>query len=152
MLHREHGAVRRVVSLATVKPWIFSHHISHRYQSRVPREDLQAQGTARSEVAASLIGFRGQSASRNQHDLGQGRELGVGVVFSNADVGARGRSVMRSAILIFLSILALATTPARAQGTWLETRLDKSAICGSGAAAPVANTDGLARRLKLTDP
>jgi len=58
---------------------------------------------------------------------------------------------MRSAILIFLSILALGTTPARAQGTWLETRLT-SAICGSGAAAPVANTDGLARRLKLTDP
>ena len=57
---------------------------------------------------------------------------------------------MRSAILIFLAILAFATTPARAQGTWLETRMTR-AIC-SGGATPVANTDGLARRLKLTDP
>ena len=30
---------------------------------------------------------------------------------------------MRSAIPIFLAILAFATTPARAQGTWLETRM-----------------------------
>jgi Spy/CpxP family protein refolding chaperone len=57
---------------------------------------------------------------------------------------------MRSAILIFLAILAFATTPARAQGTWLETRFART-ICGGGA-TPVANTDGLARRLKLTDP
>ena len=57
---------------------------------------------------------------------------------------------MRSAILIFLTILAFATTPARAQGTWLETRFAR-AIC-SGGTAPVANTDGLAKRLKLTDP
>jgi len=57
---------------------------------------------------------------------------------------------MRSAILIFLAILAFATTPARAQGSWLETRFAR-AIC-SGEATPVANTDGLARRLKLTDP
>jgi Spy/CpxP family protein refolding chaperone len=57
---------------------------------------------------------------------------------------------MRSAILIFLAILAFATTPARAQGSWLETRFAR-AIC-SGGATPVANTDGLARRLKLTDP
>ena len=57
---------------------------------------------------------------------------------------------MRSAILILVASLAFATTPARAQGTWLETRMT-GAICGSEA-APVANTDGLARRLKLTDP
>ena len=57
---------------------------------------------------------------------------------------------MRSAILIFLAILAFATTPARAQGTWLETRVTR-AICGSEG-TPVANTDRLARRLKLTDP
>jgi Spy/CpxP family protein refolding chaperone len=57
---------------------------------------------------------------------------------------------MRSAILIFLAILAFATTPARAQDSWLETRFAR-AIC-SGGATPVANTDGLARRLKLTDP
>ena len=57
---------------------------------------------------------------------------------------------MRSTILIFLAILAFATTPARAQGSWLETRFAR-AIC-SGGATPVANTDGLARRLKLTDP
>ena len=56
---------------------------------------------------------------------------------------------MRSAILIFLAILAVATTPARAQGTWVETRFAR-AICGGGA-APVASTDGLAKRLKLTD-
>jgi hypothetical protein len=57
---------------------------------------------------------------------------------------------VRSAILIFLGVMAFATTPARAQGTWLQTRMT-SAICSS-AATPVANTDGLARRLKLTDP
>jgi hypothetical protein len=54
---------------------------------------------------------------------------------------------MRSAILIFVAILALATTPARAQG--LETRMIK-AICSSKA-TPVANTDRLAKRLNLTD-
>ena len=57
---------------------------------------------------------------------------------------------MRSAILIFLAILAFATTPARAQGTWLETRVTR-AICSSEG-TPVANVDRLARRLKLTDP
>ena len=57
---------------------------------------------------------------------------------------------MRSAILIYLAILAFATMPARAQGTWLETRMIKG-IC-SGEATPVANTDRLASRLKLTDP
>jgi hypothetical protein len=57
---------------------------------------------------------------------------------------------VRSAILIFLAILAFATTPARAQGTWLETRMIKG-IC-SNEATPVANTDRLARRLNLTDP
>ena len=56
---------------------------------------------------------------------------------------------MRSAILIFVAILAFATTPARAQGTWLETRMI-SAICSSEA-TPVANADRLARRLNLTD-
>ena len=56
---------------------------------------------------------------------------------------------MRSAIPIVLSILVAVPTPAGAQGTWLQTRLT-SAIC-SGVAAPAANTDGLARRLKLTD-
>ena len=39
---------------------------------------------------------------------------------------------MRSAILIFLAILGFATTPARAQGTWLETRMI-GAICSSKA-------------------
>ena len=57
---------------------------------------------------------------------------------------------MRSAILIFLVILAFATTPARAQGTWLEMKMI-GAICASGAKSSVANTDRLARRLKLTD-
>ena len=56
---------------------------------------------------------------------------------------------MRSGILIFLAILAFATTPARAQGTWLEMRTI-SAIC-SNKATPAANTDRLARRLNLTD-
>ena len=50
----------------------------------------------------------------------------------------------------FLAILGFATTPARAQGTWLETRLIRS-ICSSKA-TPAANTDRLAKRLKLTDP
>lgn len=57
---------------------------------------------------------------------------------------------MRSAFLVLLAILAFATTPARAQGTWLETRIYK-AICSSKA-KPAANTDRLARRLNLTDP
>ena len=57
---------------------------------------------------------------------------------------------MRSAILILLAILAFATTPARAQGTWLETRMIR-AICSSEA-TPVAKTDRLAKRLNLTDP
>jgi hypothetical protein len=61
-----------------------------------------------------------------------------------------GRSVVRSAILIFLAILAFATTPAHAQGTWLETSMIR-AICGSKA-TPAANTDRLAKRLNLTDP
>ena len=39
---------------------------------------------------------------------------------------------MRSAILIFLAILTFATTPARAQGTWLETRMIEG-ICSSEA-------------------
>jgi LTXXQ motif family protein len=56
---------------------------------------------------------------------------------------------MRSAILIFVAILVLATTPAHAQGTSLETRL-VTAICSSKT-KPVANTDRLAKRLKLTD-
>ena len=57
---------------------------------------------------------------------------------------------MRSATLIFLATLAFATAPARAQGTWLETRMIK-AICNSEA-TPIANTDRVARRLNLTDP
>ena len=62
----------------------------------------------------------------------------------------KGRPVVRSAILIFIVILTFTTTPARAQGTWLETRMIR-AICNSNT-TPVANTDRLARRLKLTDP
>ena len=54
---------------------------------------------------------------------------------------------MRSAIPIFLAILAFATTPARAQGTWLETSMIR-AICSSKA-TPAAS---LAKRLNLTDP
>lgn len=56
---------------------------------------------------------------------------------------------MRSAILIFLAIAAFAATPARAQGTSLETRMIR-AICSSEA-TPAAKTDRLARRLDLTD-
>jgi hypothetical protein len=61
-----------------------------------------------------------------------------------------GRSLVRSAILIFIAILAFATMPARAQGTWLETRMIR-AMCSSKA-TPADNTDRLARRLNLTDP
>jgi hypothetical protein len=56
---------------------------------------------------------------------------------------------VRLAILIFLAILAFATAPARAQGTWLETRLI-GVICSSEA-TPVADAGRLARRLNLTD-
>jgi LTXXQ motif family protein len=62
----------------------------------------------------------------------------------------RGRSLVRSAILIFIAILAFGTTPARAQGTWLDTRMIR-AMCSSKA-TPADNTDRLARRLNLTDP
>ena len=57
---------------------------------------------------------------------------------------------MRSAILIFFAILVFATTPAWAQGTWLETRMIR-AICSSKA-TPADKTDRLAKRLNLTDP
>ena len=57
---------------------------------------------------------------------------------------------MRSAILFFLATLAFATTPARAQSTWLETRMIK-AMC-NGEATPTTNIDRIARRLNLTDP
>ena len=57
---------------------------------------------------------------------------------------------MRSAILIFLATLVFATTPACAQGTWLEMKMI-GAICSSKATSP-ANTDRLARRLDPTDP
>jgi hypothetical protein len=50
--------------------------------------------------------------------------------------------------LIFLAILAFGMTPARAQGTWLETRITR-AIC-SNEVTPVANANRLARRLNLT--
>jgi hypothetical protein len=56
---------------------------------------------------------------------------------------------MRSAILILVATLAFATAPARAQSTWLETRMIR-AMCSSKA-APAADTDRLARRLNLTD-
>jgi hypothetical protein len=57
---------------------------------------------------------------------------------------------LRPSILIFLGILALATTPARAQGTWLETRMIR-AICSSKATS-AADTGRLAKRLNLTEP
>ncbi len=56
---------------------------------------------------------------------------------------------MRSAILVFLAVLASATTPARAQSTWAESRMIR-AICNSEATS-AAKTDRLARRLNLTD-
>ena len=57
---------------------------------------------------------------------------------------------MRSAILIFVAILVFAATPARAQGTWLETRM-VGAICNSKSTPP-DNSDRLAKQLNLTDP
>ena len=57
---------------------------------------------------------------------------------------------MRSAILILIAAFSFATTPARAQSTWLETRMIK-AMC-NGEATPTTNTDRIARRLNLTDP
>jgi LTXXQ motif family protein len=62
---------------------------------------------------------------------------------------------MRSAILIFVAILAFATTPAHAQGTSIQTRFIK-ATCSSRATpfakSAFAKSDRLARRLNLTDP
>jgi hypothetical protein len=60
------------------------------------------------------------------------------------------RFVVRSAIPIFLAIVAFATTPVRAQGTWLERSMIRG-ICSSKA-TPAANTDRLAKRLNLNDP
>ena len=57
---------------------------------------------------------------------------------------------MRSAILIFIAIVAFATTTAHAQGTWLQTR-NIRAICSSKA-RPAADADRLAKRLNLTNP
>jgi hypothetical protein len=57
---------------------------------------------------------------------------------------------VRSAILIFVAILVFAATPARAQRTWVETRMI-GAICNSKS-TPADNSDRLAKRLKLTDP
>jgi hypothetical protein len=57
---------------------------------------------------------------------------------------------MRSAFAVFLAVLVLATTPACAQGTWLERRIT-GVICSSETTS-VASTDRLARRLDLTDP
>ena len=57
---------------------------------------------------------------------------------------------MRSAILILLATLVFAATSARAQRTWLETKMIR-AICSSKS-TPADNTDRLAKRLKLTDP
>jgi hypothetical protein len=56
---------------------------------------------------------------------------------------------MRSAILMLIFILAFGTTPASAQGTWLEKKLI-NAVCDSKATPP-ANTDRLAKRLNLSD-
>jgi Spy/CpxP family protein refolding chaperone len=61
----------------------------------------------------------------------------------------RGRTIVRSAILILFAILAFATTPARAQSTWFEMTMIR-AICGSKT-TPADNTDRLAKRLNLTD-
>ena len=76
-------------------------------------------------------------------------ELSLATTGPMSGTSQKRRSVVRSAIPIFLAILAFATTPARAQGTWLETRLIK-AIC-SDKTTPAANTDRLAKRLNLTD-
>jgi LTXXQ motif family protein len=59
------------------------------------------------------------------------------------------RSVVRSAILIFLAGLIFAATPARAQSTALERSMVR-VIC-SRQASPAAG-ERLARRLNLTDP
>ena len=56
---------------------------------------------------------------------------------------------MRSMILIVLTSLACAGTPARAQSAWLERDMVK-AVC-SREAAPAAG-ERLAERLSLTDP
>jgi LTXXQ motif family protein len=56
---------------------------------------------------------------------------------------------MRSAIVLFLGVVAAAATPASAQSTWLESRMISS-ICNSKA-APANDSDRLAKRLALTD-
>src|SRR5215470_13532687 len=61
-----------------------------------------------------------------------------------------GGALVCLAVPIFLSLLSFATTPARAQGTWLDMRMIR-AMCSSKA-TPADNTDRLARRLNLTDP
>ena len=56
---------------------------------------------------------------------------------------------MRTANLILLVTLIFAATPARAQSTWLETRMI-GAICDSKSNS-AASTDRLTKRLNLTD-
>jgi LTXXQ motif family protein len=56
---------------------------------------------------------------------------------------------MRSIVLVILALLALATTPARAQTAWLESKMMER-MCG--AASPPGDADRMAKRLNLTDP
>jgi LTXXQ motif family protein len=92
------------------------------------------------------LGLRAGFVFREQRSALEIRPL----LFCEARPRKMGRSVVRSAIPIFLAILAFATPPARAQGTWLETKLIR-AVCSSKETSP-ANTDRLAKRLNLTDP
>ena len=77
-------------------------------------------------------------------------ELSLATIGPMSGASQKGESLVRSAVLVFLAVLAFAMTPARAQGTWLETRLIRT-IC-SGKATPADDTDRLAKRLNLTDP
>ena len=77
-------------------------------------------------------------------------ELSLATTGPMSGASQKGEFIVRSAILIFLATLAFATTSARAQGRWLETRMIR-AICSSKATLP-ANPDRLAKRLELTDP
>jgi LTXXQ motif family protein len=104
-------------------------------------------GTRAQQLRQPAMSTRYAGLHRNQHDLDQGRQVGV---VRRIPLVERGRPVVRSAILIFLAILAVTATPAHAQGTWLETRMIRT-ICNSQA-TPAADTGRLARRLNLTDP
>jgi hypothetical protein len=76
-------------------------------------------------------------------------ELSLAIRSDVRCLAKKGRFVVRSAILIFLAILAFAATPAWAQGTWLERSMIR-ALAGLKSVKPKLQAfyDGLDAKQK----